>query len=126
MDLTLQTPGDYLFVQGLSEQGIKVDGVWHDQALVLSPGSLIADWGPADLADLDDTLLQPVFDLNPEIVLLGTGEQQKFLSGEQLMLFYKRGIGVEVMTTAAACRTYNVLASEERRVVAALMPHIFP
>lgn len=122
MDLSLQQPGDYLFVRGLSDQGIRVGDVWYSSALILSPDTLIPDWGIKTLANLDDDTLKPVYELEPDILLLGTGGRQHFLSPEQIMMFHRRGIGAEAMTTAAACRTYNVLASEERRVVAALLP----
>jgi len=122
MDLTLQQPGDYLFVQGLSERGIKVADEWYAKPLILAPNKLIPDWPVNTLADLDDSRLEPVFELEPDILLIGTGQQQHFLPAELMMSFYQRNIGAEVMNTAAACRTYNVLASEERRVVAALLP----
>jgi len=57
----------------------------------------------------------------PEIVLLGTGEQQRFPRPEILRPLTEAGIGVEVMTVQAACRTYNILVAEERRVAAALL-----
>jgi uncharacterized protein len=60
--------------------------------------------------------------LKPEIVLIGTGSKQIFLPPELMMFFYSRNTGFEVMTTDAACRTFNVLASEGRKVVAALLP----
>jgi uncharacterized protein len=56
------------------------------------------------------------------VVLMGTGTRQQFPPVERMMEFYRRGIGAEVMSTAAACRTFNVLVSEQRLVVAALMP----
>jgi uncharacterized protein len=72
--------------------------------------------------ELDERRLEPVFALRPEVVLLGTGARQVFPSPELLMCFHRRGIGIEVMATAAACRTFNVLVSERRKVVAALLP----
>jgi uncharacterized protein len=53
---------------------------------------------------------------------MGTGERQVFLAPELLMVFYRQSVGIEVMNTQAACRTFNVLVSEDRNVVAALMP----
>ena len=63
-----------------------------------------------------------VFDLQPEIVLIGTGRKQVFLQPELMMSFYRREVGFEVMSTHAACRTFNVLVSESRNAVAALLP----
>jgi uncharacterized protein len=63
-----------------------------------------------------------VLALEPEVVLLGTGARQQFLHPSRLAPIYRAGVGVEIMTTAAACRTFNILVAEERRVVAALLP----
>ena len=83
------------------------------------------DWDATNPCDLSDRQLNPIFELEPEVVLLGTGASQIFLPPELMMRFYGRGIGVEVMTTDAACRTFNVLVSEGRKVVAALLPPAF-
>jgi len=122
MDLTLQKPGDHLYIQAVSEQGIRIVNEWHQGPLILSTSRLITDWAITSIENMDEALLQPVFDLDPDIVLIGTGERQHFISAELMMAFYRRGIGAEVMATHAACRTFNVLALEARRVVAALMP----
>ena len=71
-----------------------------------------------DAAALDPALLEPILALRPELVLLGTGARQVFPPAAVLAAFLTRGIGVEVMTNAAAARTYSVLAGEGRRVVA--------
>ncbi len=65
--------------------------------------------------------LAKVFALEPEIVVIGSGTHQRFPSSELMGAILSRGIGCEVMDTGAACRTYNILASEDRRVVAALL-----
>ena len=69
-----------------------------------------------------ETHLEALLALEPEVVLLGTGARQVFLPPRQLAPFYRKAVGVELMTTDAACRTFNVLAAEERRVVAGLLP----
>ncbi|CAM5195237.1 Xcc1710-like domain-containing protein OS=Castellaniella defragrans OX=75697 GN=HNR28_003160 PE=4 SV=1 [Castellaniella defragrans] len=73
------------------------------------------------LAFLDDTppALPPDA---PEVVLIGTGSRQVFLPPEVIAPLLKAGIGVETMTTPAAARTYNILMSEERHVLALLLP----
>jgi uncharacterized protein len=122
MDLTLHRPGDHLFVHSVTADGIRIVDDLHQGPLVVSPGRLLTDWPVRSCGELTHERLQPIFDLDPDIVLIGTGKTQVFLPPELMMAFYSRGIGVEVMTTEAACRTFNVLVSEERRVVAALMP----
>ena len=76
----------------------------------------IRDMG--DLARLDPSRLLAQ---DPEIVLLGTGPRQIFPAASFRAQFLSVGIGVEVMDTGAACRTFNVLVAEQRRVVALLM-----
>jgi uncharacterized protein len=82
---------------------------------------MLREWRPQTVEDVTLADLDPVLALEPEIVLFGVGERQRFLRPDLMGALLARGVGCEVMTTDAACRTYNVLVSEERRVVAALM-----
>jgi uncharacterized protein len=91
------------------------------RSFVVSPKQLIKDWAPQNISELTAEDLNVVMDLNPELVLLGTGKRIEFPSPALTEALYNKGIGVEIMDTAAACRTYNVLMYEEREVVAALM-----
>ena len=125
MELTLDRPGDHLFVRSVSSGVIDIAGRLYPGPLVISAGELVDDWDATSPSDLSDRQLNPIFELEPEVVLLGTGASQIFLPPELMMRFYGRGIGVEVMTTDAACRTFNVLVSEGRKVVAALLPPAF-
>lgn len=122
MDLTLERPGDHLFVRSVSKAGVKVVDRTVTGALILSASELVTDWAVESVDQLDEQLLEPVFALQPEVVLLGTGARQVFPPPELMMKFHSRGVGIEVMATAAACRTFNVLVSERRNVVAALLP----
>jgi len=122
MDLTLQKPGNHLFIRAISGEGICISDTWHTGPLIVSPESLITNWTVTNVENLTESALAPVFELAPDVVLVGTGARQLFLKAELMMAFYRRNIGVEVMTTHSACVTFNVLALEERRVAAALMP----
>lgn len=122
MDLTLDRPGDHLAIRSVSEVGIQVGDRWYDGPLIVSASELVTDWEVREPAGLSERRLGVVFDLRPEVVLVGTGPVQVFPPAELLMCFYNRDIGVEFMNTRAACRTFNVLVSERRNVVAALMP----
>ena len=122
MDLTLEHPGDHLFIRSVTAEGIRVVDEYYDGPIILSPESIISDWAVTDAAELSEEQLEPILQLKPEIVLIGTGSKQVFLPPELMMFFYSRNTGFEVMTTDAACRTFNVLASEGRKVVAALLP----
>jgi len=122
VDLTFQKPGDHLFVRSISEAGIQVVDDFYQEALILSANEIIPDWPVKTVADIEQTHLEQVLKLEPEVVLIGTGARQVFLTPELMMFFYRRNIGIEVMSTDAACRTFNVLVSESRKVVAALIP----
>jgi uncharacterized protein len=122
MDLSFQAPGEHLFVRSVSAQGICIADQCYSQSLLLAADQLISDWAPQALEELKPEHLDAVFLLQPDLVLLGTGSRQHFPSTDLMMMFYQRGVGIEVMGTAPACRTFNVLVAESRRVVAALMP----
>ena len=92
------------------------------QGIIISAGGAVDPWTPAIFADLDETHLQQILSYRPEVVLLGTGTRQEFPAPELLRPFADGGLGLEVMDTAAACRTFNVLAAESRDVVAGLLP----
>jgi uncharacterized protein len=79
------------------------------------------DWLPRSVEELAFDHLAPLFDLDPEVVVLATGEKQRFPRAALRAEFATRKIGIEVMEIGAACRTYNVLVSEERRVLAAIL-----
>lgn len=122
MDLQLHKPGDHNFIHSVSDQGIRVVDTVYTSAIILTPETLIENWSVDTVQALQAADLEPLFELQPEVVLLGTGRLQVFPAAELLMAFYSRGIGIEAMTTEAAARTFNVLVSESRNVAAALLP----
>jgi uncharacterized protein len=97
------------------------DAVLHS-SVSLSASTLQPLPALRDASDLQLEHAEALLLTNPEIVLLGTGATQVFPGVEWRATFLTRAIGLEVMTTAAACRTYNVLAAEKRRVTALLIP----
>ncbi|MBT8050977.1 MAG: Xcc1710-like domain-containing protein [Xanthomonadales bacterium] len=121
MDLTLHKPDDTYFVRSFGPEGITVTNTVYPYSLVLSGEKLVSDWPVRSVDALDESHLEPILALEPEIVVLGTGAEHVFPEPKLLMRFYERGIGLETMTTPAACRTFNVLLSEKRNVVAALI-----
>lgn len=88
--------------------------------LVPLRGDVLA-WPPSDTAALTAAHFEAVAALKPEVVILGSGPSLRFPPAALLRKLYEARIGIETMDTAAACRTYNVLASEGRQVVAALL-----
>jgi uncharacterized protein len=122
MDLIQQPHGDHYYVHSVSGEEIRIVDKTYSTALIVTAQDLITDWPVKSPDEIRAEHLEQVLHLNPEVVLIGTGQRQVFLAPELLMLFYQRGIGVEMMTTQAACRTFNVLISEDRKVAAALLP----
>lgn len=92
------------------------------RSAVLRADGTLEPWPPATVAELaEEHLRRLLLDPAPEVVLLGTGERQAFPAPGLLRPFAERGVGLEVMDTAAACRTWNVLAAEGRQVAAGLL-----
>lgn len=113
-------PGANL-VRSYANGELTVGGAVLHASCLISADALITDWRPQTMAELTLGDLQPVIALQPELVVIGSGNRQRFPSTQLMAALLERGIGCEVMDTSAACRTYNVLVSENRRVVAALM-----
>jgi len=79
-------------------------------------------WGISTVSELDTRIFGPELTGDAEMIILGTGSTLIFPDDEQLKFFYENNIGFEIMDTAAACRTWNILLSEDRKVMAALIP----
>lgn len=122
MKLVLHVNDTGYQITGMDEVGIWINGRPHAESLVVAPDRLHSPWEPTRVEDLSVTHLAPLLEWQPELVIIGTGRRLVFPPQPLLRLFLERNVGVEVMDTTAACRTYNVLMSEERRVVAALLP----
>jgi uncharacterized protein len=106
---------------GYGEGYVEVNGARHAASLVVSGERLVTDWPAQSVEALSADHLAAILELKPEIVLLGTGGTFRFPEASRLAPLHKARIGVEVMDTPAACRTYNILLGEGRNVVAALI-----
>jgi uncharacterized protein len=111
--------GGYL-IQRYDAGMIVIDQAVYRESLILLPDRVITDWSPSAVPDLTAADFSLLAGLSPEIVLLGTGERQQFPHPSLTQPLMAQRIGFEVMDTAAACRTYNILMAEGRRVAAAL------
>ena len=89
--------------------------------VILSARDIIQNWKPAAFPVLSIADFKPAIALGPEIILFGTGKKQQFPNHALMTEIMRQGIAFEAMDTAAACRTFNVLVSEHREVVAALL-----
>ena len=109
-------------IQGYAPGKILVDDRYHHGSLVLLSDRIFTEWPPQRFDELKEDDFRFLADLKPEIIVLGTGEKQKFPDPSLYTTVLELGIGMEVMHTPAACRTYNILMGEGRRVAAALLP----
>jgi uncharacterized protein len=100
---------------------LRVNDDVYRSAIIVSASAIQPTPDIRDMADLARLDPSRILTLNPELVLLGTGSRQIFPAASFRAQFLSAGIGVEVMDTGAACRTFNVLVAEQRRVVALLM-----
>ena len=122
MAMKFQREATHPFAITAYEAGaLSVGGVAYRGSLMLSHQAAPQPWAVADFADLNETALTAAVALGAEIVLIGTGTRLRFPPTAALQPLRAAQIGFEVMDTAAACRTYNVLLAESRSVVAALV-----
>lgn len=93
----------------------------YRSSLIITPGRIITDWPPRTFADLEAAHFEAIIALEPEVVILGTGRRLQFPRPAVTRPVVDAQMGLEVMDTGAACRTYNILMSEGRKVVAGLL-----
>lgn len=118
MQLNLEHPDHEFLLRGADGTVAVVNDRRLTSSFIVSPDRLIEHWSATDARALAATDLEPLLELAPEVVLLGTGATQVFPPSSVMAACLGRGVGIEVMNNAAAARTFNVLASEGRRVVA--------
>jgi uncharacterized protein len=106
---------------GYGEGYVEVNHRPHRASLVVSAERLVTDWPVTSVEGLAADHVAAIVELAPEVVLLGTGKSLCFPERALLAPLYSAGVGVEVMDTPAACRTYNILLAEGRNVIAAVI-----
>ncbi|MBK6675909.1 MAG: Mth938-like domain-containing protein [Rhodocyclaceae bacterium] len=125
MKLHLTAANGHFTVTGHAPGRIDINGRRHQRSLLIMPDRVDADWGPGPTEalaaeHLADLAVRPGM-VAGKVLLLGTGSRQRFPPASWLKPLIDLGIGVEVMDTGAACRTYNVLMAEGRDICAALV-----
>lgn len=121
MEITLDQTGGILLVRRVGESSVTLLDRELQTSFVLAPDSLSESWPVTDSRSLSVGDVEPILALQPEVVLLGTGSRQVFPPADFLAGFLRKSVGIEVMDNGAAARTYNLLASDGRRVVAAFI-----
>ena len=105
---------------------VEVNGVRYARSIVVEPDRPVGDWPVARFEDLTAASLVPVAERGPELVVFGSGATLRFPHPALLAPLSARGIGVETMDLHAACRTYNILMAEGRKVAAVLLIEATP
>jgi len=122
MDITPLVSSDASIIQSYSEEGVMVAGVLYTSPILVFP-DIVEKWPVKDISSLSYDNFLSVFERGDiELVLLGGGIETSLLPAKIKTRIRDHGIVVEAMTTAAACRTHNILLTEDRRFVSALFP----
>jgi uncharacterized protein len=121
MKLHRQSGGAQHSLQSYDATGFVIDGLRYTGGILLSRTLLLHPWGPAAGGSLAVSDFAPLLPTPPEVLLVGTGARQH-LDLALLSGLRQAGLVVEIMDSAAACRTYGILLAEDRQVAAALLP----
>lgn len=108
-------------ITGYDLNWVEVNQERHHSSLIVTPNQLLIEWPVKSIKDIKENSFEAIESLNVEIILLGTGNIQEHLEPRLLEYFSKKNMAVESMNNQSACRTYNILANEERKVLLALM-----
>jgi len=108
-------------ITGYDLNWVEVNQERHHSSLIVTPTQLLLEWPVKSIKDIKENSFEAIESLNVEIILLGTGNIQEHLEPRLLEYFSKKNMAVESMNNQSACRTYNILANEERKVLLALM-----
>ncbi|MCK5904811.1 MAG: hypothetical protein KAG86_05965 [Gammaproteobacteria bacterium] len=108
-------------IESVGSGKIQYQGKWYEESLIIGIDKIIYPWKHPSVADLEVSDFESAFEGNTEVILLGTGRKQVFPDTHLVTKILKRGVGIEVMDSKSACRTFNLLVSEYRRPLAMLM-----
>jgi uncharacterized protein len=108
-------------ITAYDDNSVSINGKPFSQSLIVSTTQLNDDWNLTSIESLQTSHIEQILTLKPELIIIGTGDKLIFPAVEVYAAIIQQGIGVDFMDTGAACRTYNILMSEGRDVVAGLV-----
>ncbi len=108
-------------ITGYDLNWVEVNQERYHSSLIMTSNQLLLEWPVKSIKDIKENSFEAIESLNVEIILLGTGNIQEHLEPRLIEYFSKKNIAIESMNNQSACRTYNILANEERKVLLALM-----
>ncbi|MDI1260705.1 Mth938-like domain-containing protein [Aquabacterium sp.] len=121
MKLQADLPEGVNVINAYTRQSVSINGQEYLGSVLVPPSGAPVPWPLTSMTELTEAHFEQILLMNPELVVLGSGPTLKFASPALMKSLMKKRIGVETMDTPAACRTYNILVGEGRRVVAALL-----
>lgn len=123
MKLHADQPNAANVIHAVTRQSVSINGQAFTTSVLVPSDAPLQAWPAATVADLTAAHFEQILAFRPELVVFGSGPSMKFVHPSLMRSFMEARIGVETMDTMAACRTYNILVSEGRRVLAALIIH---
>jgi uncharacterized protein len=123
MDILPRIPADRQVINAYGDGGFRISGKRWTESVLIFPGQSLP-WGITDISQISVASLEPAFGMEPavELLLIGCGPNMVFIDKALRAEIRARGLVIEALDTGAACRTYNLLMGEGRRVGAALIP----
>ena len=116
MNINLEA-ADQHAVQAYDENKVQINSIIYDKSIIVSRTELISDLAIKDIKDMNEQYLELLLQLKPELIIIGHGQAGTFPPMSIISSLAQKRIGIECMSIGAACRTYNVLLSEQRSVV---------
>ena len=121
MKFTLDSPGSELVFSDYTDHSVTINDQKLINSLIVFPDELQSEWATRSVTDLTIEHFETILQRRPDIVILGTGTRQQFPNTDLRRQLAANGLQLEVMDNAAACRTYNLLVSEDRDVGAGII-----
>ena len=121
MQLHLDRVHGINFISAVGPGEVRIADRTFRDSMIVSAREIVPDWPATTIDQIDERSMAPILAMGPEIILLGTGDSVEFPDRKLMAGIMARRVGLEVMDTAAACRTFNILVGEDRQVVAALL-----
>lgn len=112
-----QEPAETNAIQSYSEKSITIQNIAYNTSTLITASRIIVNWSVHTVQDLSPEHFSEILELSPEIILIGHNQLGKLPSPHFIQAMGVKRIGVECMSIGAACRTFNVLLSENRKVV---------
>lgn len=108
-------------IRSYTNESITIDNILYQNSIIISKQALVTDWPVKDLNELTEETLVPIIKLLPEVIIIGHQGRINTIPISVVEYLSKKRIGVESMQIGAACRTFNVLINEHRKVIAAFI-----